>query len=121
MNFYVKRKAFIIDTLNRELITLSNRAAFIKAIIDGNLKINNIPKKQIILWLEAANFDEVDGSYSYLLSMQIHNLTKEKYEELLLHESEKKRELLAMKKVQPADMYVNDLNDLKKVLKKEYN
>ena len=121
MDFYVKRKAFIIDTLNRELITLSNRAAFIKAIIDGKLKINNVPKRQIILWLETAKFDEVDGSYSYLLSMQIHNLTKEKYEELLLHEAEKERELLAMKKVKPGDMYVDDLNDLKKVLKKEYN
>lgn len=118
--FYVKRKTFIIDKLERELTVLSNRAAFIKAIIDGKLKINNVPKGQIVLWLETANFDEVDGSHSYLLSMPIHTLTKEKYEELLNQEAEKKRELSVMKKVKPVDMYVEDLKDLKKVLKKEY-
>ena len=120
LKFYTKRKEFIINKLENELITLSNRAAFIKAIIDGKLKINNVPKRQIIIWLETANFDEVNGSYSYLLSMPIHNLTKEMYEDLLLQEAEKKRELAAMKTVQPGDMYVDDLNDLKKVLKKEY-
>jgi len=120
MKFYVKRKDFLIDKLEKELIILSNRAAFIKAIIDGKLKINNVPKKQIVMWLQTADFDEVDGSYSYLLSMPIHTLTKEKYEELLLQESEKKKELSAVKETKPADMYVDDLNDLKKVLKKEY-
>jgi len=120
MKFYTKRKEFVIDKLERELLILSNKAAFIKAIIDGKLKINNVQKKQIILWLQTADFDEVDGSYSYLLSMTIHTLTKEKYEELLLQESEKKKDLVLMKKTKPADMYVNDLNDLKKVLKKEY-
>ncbi len=120
MKFYTKRKEFIIDKLERELLILSNKAAFIKAIIDGKLKINNVPKKQIVLWLQTADFDEVDGSYSYLLSMAIHTLTKEKYEELLLQESEKKKDLTTMKKTKPADMYLDDLNDLKKVLKKEY-
>jgi len=120
MKFYAKRKAYIIQSLQRKLTRISNKAAFIKAIIDGKLKVNNVPQRQIILWLETANFDEIDGSYYYLLSMAIHHLTKEKYEELLLQEAENKRELAAMKSVKPEDMYVEDLNDLKKVLKKEY-
>lgn len=121
MTFYVKRKAFLIDKLERELTYLSNKARFIKMIIDGKLKINNVPRKTIILALETADFDEIDGSYSYLLSMPIHTLTKEKYEELLLQEAEKERELVEMKKRQPIDMYKDDLNELKKVLKKEYS
>jgi len=121
MKFYIKRKAYIIQSLKRQLVRISNKAAFIKAIIDGKLKVNNVPQKQIISWLETNKFDEVDGSYSYLLSMAIHNLTKEKYQELLLQEAEKKKELAAMQTLEPADMYVDDLNDLKKGLKKEYN
>jgi DNA topoisomerase-2 len=120
MKFYVKRKKYIIDTLEKDLKYLSNKARFIKMIIDGTLKINNVPRQTIINSLESAKFDQIDGSYSYLLSMPIHTLTKEKYEELLLQESEKNQELSEMKKRQPVDMYKDDLIELKKVLKKQY-
>lgn len=121
MNFYIKRKKFLINKLERELTYLSNKARFIKMIIENKLKINNVPRKTIILALETADFDEIDGSYSYLLSMPIHTLTREKYEELLSQEAEKEGELVEMKKRQPIDMYKEDLNELKKVLKKEYS
>jgi DNA topoisomerase II len=118
MKYYVKRKAYIIQRLQRQLLRLSNKARFIKMIIDGKLKVNNVPQKDMIASLEKAKFDIIDASYSYLLSMPIHTLTKEKYEELLRQEADKKKELAEIKKVQPGDMYVDDLNDLKKVLKK---
>ena len=121
MKYYIKRKAFIIDKLKKELIFLSNKARFIKMIIDGKIKINNVARQKIIDVLTKEKFDEIDGSYGYLLSMPIHTLTKEKYEELLRQEAEKNKELIEMKKVQPIDMYTGDLNDLKRVLKKEYN
>lgn len=117
--YYYKRKKYLIDKISKELMLLSNKAKFIKSIIDNKLKVSNVPKKQIILWLETADFDTVDESYSYLLSMSIHTLTKEKYEELLSQEYEKKIELEEIKKVKPIDMYKKDLNDLKKVLIKD--
>jgi hypothetical protein len=100
---------------------LSNKAAFIKAIIEGKLKVNNVPKAQIVLWLETADFDQVDGSYSYLLNMPIHTLTKEKYEELLSQQAELEKEIDIVKATAPIDMYRTDLNDLKKVLSKNKN
>jgi DNA topoisomerase-2 len=118
--FYHKRKEFLIKTLENQLVTLSNKAAFIKAIVDEKLKINNVPKKQVILWLETNNFDEIDESYSYLLSMAIHTLTKEKYEELLSQQYDKEVELEKIKKLDPMEMYMNDLLDLKKAIKKNY-
>jgi DNA topoisomerase-2 len=90
-------------------------------IIDGSLKVNNVPKNTIIASLEKEKFDKIDGTYSYLLLMPIHTLTKEKYQELLQQESDKKNELVEMKKRKPVDMYKEDLNELKKVLKKEYS
>lgn len=120
LGYYDKRKEYLIKTIGEQLVVLSNKAAFIKSIIDGKLKINNVPKKTIILWLETANFDEVDGSYSYLLSMPIHTLTKEKYEELISLENEKTKELSYVKSILPIDMYKKDLNDLKKVISKIY-
>jgi DNA topoisomerase-2 len=121
LSFYEKRKQYIIDTLNQELTLLSNRALFVKAIIEGKLKINNVPRREIILYLETGNFDEINGSYQYLLWMPIHSLTKETYEDLISAEFQKKRELDEIKKREPLQMYREDLQELKKALQKEYN
>jgi DNA topoisomerase-2 len=119
--FYDKRKKYIIDTLNQELTLLSNRARFVKSIIEGKLKINNVPKKEIILYLQTDDFDEINGSYQYLLGMPIHSLTKETYEDLISAVTQKERELEEIKRREPIQMYREDLQELKKALQKEYN
>ena len=117
LSFYSKRKAFLINKYNEELTYLSNRARFIKLIIDGKLKVNNVARKEIILYLETNKFDQVNGTYLYLLNMPIHSLSKETYEALLKEVSEKQAELAEIKKKDPTDMYREDLADLKKNLK----
>jgi DNA topoisomerase-2 len=117
LEYYQKRKDYLIGVLKNELMVLSNKARFIKMIIDGKLKINNVPKKTIIEILEKERFDLVNDSYNYLLSLPIHTLTKERYEELLSQESDKKKELEKVKKSDPKDMYKKDLQDLKKSVK----
>lgn len=117
LSFYDKRKEFLIKKYGEDLIYLSNRAKFIKLIIDGKLKVNNVPRKQIIAYLETAGFDQVNGSYNYLLNMPIHSLTKETYEQLLAEVAQKKSELSEIKKKLPIDMYKEDLIELKKNLK----
>ena len=51
--------------------------------------------------------------------MPIHTLTKEKYEELLAQKAEREEELKKIKATKPVDMYITDLEDLKKVLSKD--
>jgi DNA topoisomerase-2 len=121
LTFYDKRKQYIIDTLTQELLVLSNKARFINDIINNKLKINNVPKKEIVLYLQTADFDEVNGSYQYLLSLPIYTLTKETYEDLLSTVLTKELELEEIKKRLPVSMYREDLQELKKALQKEYN
>ena len=101
----------------RELLIISNKARFIKDIIDGKLTVNNAPKKSIILYLEANKFDKVDGSYNYLLNMPIYSLTKERFDELLKQEADKKAEKKIIEGTDPKDMYLSDLETLKKAIK----
>jgi DNA topoisomerase-2 len=117
LSFYSKRKAFLINKYTEELKYLSNRARFVKLIVDGKLKVNNVPRKEIVEYLQTNGFDEVNCSYSYLLNMPIHSLTKETYEQLLKEVADKKIELAEIKKLEPIDMYRTDLTDLKKNLK----
>jgi len=117
LTYYHKRKQFLLDKLNRELKILSNKGRFIKAIIDGKLKVNNVAKAQIIEGIEAMGLDKIDDSYDYLLRMPIYSLTKEMYDKLKEDFKLKKEEIVKLEATDPKDMYLDDLNELKKKFK----
>ena len=115
--YYDVRKQYLLDKMNRELKILSNRGRFIKAILDEKLKVNNTPKVEIIKGVEEMNLDMIDGSYDYLLRMPIYSLTKEVFDKLKADFIEKKAEIQKMEQTDTKDMYVDDLNELKKKFK----
>jgi DNA topoisomerase-2 len=108
---------FIINKINRELALITNKARFIADIIEGKLKINNVPKQEILRYLEKSDYDKIDGSYNYLLNLSIYSLTKERFEELLKEKSEKQTELSIIKNTDHKDMYMKDLLTLKQLFK----
>lgn len=117
LTYYHKRKAFMLDKMNRDLKILSNRGRFIKAILDEKLKINNVSKTLIIQGIEEMGLDKIDDSYDYLLRMPIYSLTKELFEKLKEDFTTKKTEIKKLEETDPKDMYLDDLNDLKKKFK----
>ena len=117
LDYYHKRKSFLMDKLKSELKLLSNRGRFIKAILDGKLEVKNTPKTEIITNIEKLGLDKMDDSYDYLLRMAIWSLTKEMFEKLKEDYKTKKSELEELEKIDPKDMYVQDLSELKKKLK----
>ena len=117
LKYYHKRKQFLLDKMNRELKILSNRGRFIKAIIDGKLKVNNVSKAIIIEGIEAMGLDKIDDSYDYLLRMPIYSLTKEMYDKLKEDFTIKKEEIKTLEATDPKDMYILDLTELKKKFK----
>jgi DNA topoisomerase-2 len=117
LGFYQKRKDYLISQLEKELKILSNRARFIKGILDGKIKINKVKREDLILQLDSMKFDKVDNSFQYLIGMPIYSLTLEKYEELLKLVSDKEIELESIKKLDITEMYRKDLKDLEKKIK----
>ena len=117
LEFYNKRKAFMLSKMNKDLKLLSNRGRFIKAILDEKLKINNVSKSVIIEGIIEMNLEKIDDSYDYLLRMPIYSLTKELFEKLKEDFTNKKVEIKKLEETDPKDMYLDDLNDLKKKFK----
>ncbi len=117
LGFYQKRKDFLIDKTSKELKILQMRGKFIKLILDGKIIINNKSKVDIIQKIEENNIDKIDGDYDYLLRMPIHSLTKETFEKLKEEFTQKKSELESTKLLDPKDMYLEDLRELKKSFK----
>jgi len=117
LGYYNKRKEWLLNKLNRDLKILSNRGRFIKAIIDGKLVVNNVAKAKIVEGIESMGLEKVDDSYDYLLRMPIYSLTKEMYEKLKEDFKLKKEEISKLEGTHPKDMYMDDLNELKKKFK----
>ena len=118
LQFYHRRKAYLLDKLGRELLIISNKARFINDIIQGKLKVNNVAKDIIVKYLDDNKYDRVDGSYTYLLSMPIYSLTKERFEELLKQKADKEAEIESTNKTEPKHMYISDLEQLKRTINK---
>jgi DNA topoisomerase-2 len=117
LTYYQKRKDFILDKISRELRILGFRGKFIKMILDGKFHINNKMKSEIIDKFDELKFDKIDGDYEYLLRMPIHSLTKETFEKIKEDYTSKKSELEDVKIMNPRDMYITDLLELKKKYK----
>ena len=117
LGWYQTRKDYLIDKTEKQLSLVTNKARFIKDIIDSKLKINNVPKEKIVTYLKTNAYDTVHGSYDYLLSMAIHSLTKERYEKLLLEKEGCIIALKTLKATDPKEMYLGDLKKLKLSIK----
>lgn len=117
LGYYQKRKDFLLDKMQHDLKILGNRGKFIKLILEGKIQVNNKLKEEIIKQIETFSLDKIDGDYDYLLRMPIYSLTREMFEKLKEDFKMKKDEIEKLKLVEPKDMYLEDLSELKKKLK----
>jgi DNA topoisomerase-2 len=117
LEWYQKRKDYLIAKTEKHLSLVSNKARFILDIIKERLKVNNVPKDIIIKYLKDEGYDHVDGNYNYLLNMPIYSLTKERYEKLLEEKKGCEIALKTLKATEPKEMYISDLKELKKSVK----
>lgn len=108
--YYEKRKSHLINSLKINLETLYNKFKFIKAILDGHLKINNVPKKEIEKNLIKMKIEQKSNSFDYLLNLPLHSLTKETVNKL---EKEIKKKISEVKKITKKSIKSFYLEDLK--------
>jgi DNA topoisomerase II len=138
LKLYAKRKAYMLETLNRELRKFSEQARFVKMIIDGKLVISKKKKAALVAELQALKFepfpkttdsskrvedvgeDEEDGNddvsvqasaYDYLLGMPLWSLTQERVDKLERQKGDKEDEINILDKKSIKDLWKADLDD----------
>lgn len=116
LEYYVKRKEFLLRKVDRDLFIVNNRVKFIWSIIDQKLEIRNRKRIDIENDLPSLDIQKHEDSYKYLLDMSVHSLTKEKWEELQRKAAELKNERAKIEKTTPKDFYRKDLRSLKKYI-----
>jgi DNA gyrase/topoisomerase IV subunit B len=135
LQFYVKRRKFILSKLKEEKLRLTWKAKFILSVIsdDTNDKIyvskrskkniyeqlekKHFPKeinKKLIKLSHIENMDDQDNetAYNYLLNMSIYSLTEELVKKLLDDKEKIDTEYYSLKEKTPLELWKIDLDEL---------
>ena len=119
--FYDKRKKHQIDTLEKELVLLSNKARFISDNLSGKVDLRRKKKDEIVEILTNLKYDKLtDGGigssplYNYLIKMPMDSVTEEAVEKLMKDKGEKEAELGLLTHTFIEKMWLNELSELKR-------
>jgi DNA topoisomerase-2 len=112
IEYYSKRRAYLLDKLKRDLSILDAKVRFIEEYINGEIEINRKSKEYIYSMLEERGYPEFGESYDYLVRMQLLSLTEEKIEELSKQRNEKKQQLKTLKNKTEKDLWLDDLSNI---------
>lgn len=111
------RKDYIISSLKDEISLNCSKYLFIKAIVDGTLKVSNRKKDLIVKDLEIMpKISMRNGSYEYLLNMSIYSLTKEKLEQLKDEIAKLKTKLDDVSSTSLETMFLSDISEIEGIL-----
>ena len=116
LEYYQKRKDYIIKQMEQDLIILQNKCNFIQAVNSGGIEIQNKRKTEIEFKLYDNYYDKVDDSYDYLLGMRIYTLTVEKKQELENQKQELENKLSEYKSKDITEIWLEELDELEKAL-----
>jgi DNA topoisomerase-2 len=110
----------MINNIEKELVLLSNKAKYIKEILEGTIDLRKKNKEQVKQMLESKEYDKMmdndenDYNYKYLIKMPMDSVTEENVEKLNKEHGNKEAELEIIKKTTINKMWLNELNELKK-------
>lgn len=111
---YIDRKKRLVKILTERLKKNDELVKFIELVCKGKLKIRNRSKKEIKVDMDSYKLP------MELISTPMSKVTIEERDELLKQNEAIKKELEYIKKTTEKQMYINDLNDLRKQLEKDF-
>ena len=111
---YTDRKKRLVKILEERLKKNDDLVKFIELVCKGKLKIRNRSKKEIKVDMDSYKLP------MELISTPMSKVTIEERDELLKQNEAMRKELEYIKKTTEKQMYINDLNDLRKDLEKDF-
>ena len=114
LTIYEQRKTKLISVMEERLKKNDEICTFIELVNSGKIKIQNRKKKDVREDLK--KFDLSDA----VLSTEISKLTDEEKEVLFKKNEEIKKELEYIRQTETKDMFINDLKDIKKKIKADF-
>ena len=116
LGYYVKRKAYQIGQLEKESSVLSNKARFIKELLEDTLDLRKKKTAEVSAILKARDYAVVDEDtdYKYLVRLPMDSVTEENVEKIMSERDRKNNELATLKKTSEQQLWLNELEALRK-------
>ena len=114
LKLYKDRKDFMINALEKELVTLTNKARYIKENLDGTIDLRKKKKEEVNQMLNGKGYYilDDDNDFKYLVKMPMDSVTEENVEKLLKNKGDKETELEIIKSTTIHQMWKSELNNL---------
>ena len=111
--YYVKRKKYQIDSIMRQLQHLGNKERFILEVINETIDIMNVSEKVIIQDLKEKGYDKdpSEGTYDYLLRLQVRTFTAEKVASIRKTIISLEKDLEKLKKTSESKIWIKELKE----------
>jgi len=109
---YIKRKEYLIKTLNESLKLLDAKIKFIELIISEQIVVFNKKKDFIVKQIESFNLLKINETYDYLLDLKLWTLTAEKIEALKKEAEKMHQELEKLESTTISQMWKSELMNL---------
>ena len=114
LKMYEKRKAYLLEDLEKKLIKLSNRAKYILATLDGSVDLRKKSSEEVTRMLLEKSFKVMEGDFKYLIKMPMDSVTQENVDRILKEKEAASQELDALRIMTLETMWYNELNKLEK-------
>ena len=114
LKLYQTRKDYMIESLERELVLLTNKAKYVQENLDGTIDLRKKKKEQVVEMLQSKGYDIIDDDedYKYLVKMPMDSVTEENVERLNKEHGNKAAELEMIKSTSINKMWLNELEKL---------
>ena len=108
------RKDYMIDAIEKELKLLSNKAKYIKEVLDDTIDLRKKKKEDIFKMLLTKGYDIIDddNEYKYLIKMPMDSVSEENVEKLNKDYDGKHLQLENIKLTTINQMWLNEINQL---------
>ena len=117
LGVYQKRKAYLVEDMEKKLIRLSNRARYIQETLNGTIDLRRKTAEQVSTLLTGMKFALIDGDYKYLIKMPMDSVTQENVANIMKEKENTEAELALLKSTTLEKMWVHELD----VLNTEYD
>jgi len=123
IEYYQKRKAYLLDALRKELLVLSNRARYISEILDDTIDLRRKTTAMMVQILKDRKYDMQQGDdggdgdtgsagYKYLLKLPMDSVSEENVEKISAEKEKKEKELAYLESKTTENLWQDDLAEL---------
>jgi len=118
LDLYQKRKDYMVDSLGKELLVLSNKSRYIRELLAGTIDFRNKKKEAVIQMLNEKKYSVMndDEEFKYLTKLPMDSVTEENVSRLNKEHADKVSELDYVKTTSTSEMWLKELD----ILEKEY-